>query len=182
MDYYFVVQAFDGDLEGEFSAEIHYETSETSNPEMGIDADEESHTRRDHMADQPDENGFIGGEALENRQIPRPSNPLSAEYAVGDKYYLMLIIEAYSTDNGNSPAATHWQIYETQTGNCVLDLVSDRQMSKLRVSTLPLDHGIIYNWRARFFDHRGRVSDWSKAAFFTLNTESDGTSECNRPT
>jgi hypothetical protein len=51
----------------------------------------------------------------------------------------------------------------------VLDLISNRRLSRLSVSDLPIHDALTYHWRVRFFDHQGRVSDWSKTT--TLNTD-----------
>ena len=142
-EYIFVVQAFDGDDEGEYSDEIHVETPE----------DKDS-------VDQQSKDAAIG-------DLPWPPIPLSSEFYQEEGDYLVLNIEDQTTAEDTSPAATHWQIYDTRSEQCVLDLISNRMLSRLKVSDIPFEAGITYYWRARFFDTHGRVSDWSDTSFFT---------------
>jgi hypothetical protein len=176
-EYYFVIQPFDGTEVGDFSSEIHYVTPAVNAPQGTLE-EGESPLQMDPLAEQKNEDDagvkrFSNG--LQPQGIPSPPVPLSAEFFMADGYFLVLSLDDQATEGGEPPAATHWQIYETQSKHCVLDLISDRQLSQLRVSNLSFKNGIKYYWRARFFNSKGRISDWSEPHDFT----SDVTSEDN---
>ena len=175
-EYYFVIQPFDGTEQGNFSSEIHYVTPAGEEPQGPLE-EEESSPQMDPLAEQKSEDGagvemFSNG--LQSQGIPSPPIPLSAKFCMGDEYFLVLSLDDQATEGGEPPAATHWQIYETQSKHCVLDLISDRQLSQLRVSNLSFKNGIKYYWRARFFNSKGRISDWSEPHDFTSDVTSDG--------
>ena len=161
--YYFVIQAFDGQMDGDYSAEIQYLPPEITDQETRIDSDPQN------------ENSVILNRTIpDDRHIEAPLSPpipLSSEFYMEDVNYLFLNLKVQAPAGGHLPTVTHWQIYETQSGDCALDFITDRQLSRLRVSNLPFYDGRTYHWRARFFDSQGRVSDWSEPRFFHL--------ECN---
>ena len=177
-EYYFVIQPFDGTEVGDFSSEIHYVTPAV-NDSQGAMEEEGSPLQMDPLPEQKSGDG-AGVEMLSNglqsQGIPSPPVPLSAEFCRGDEYFLVLSLDDQATVGGEPPAATHWQIFETRSKHCVLDLISDRQLSQLRVSNLSFKNGTKYYWRARFFNSKGRISDWSEPHDFT----SDVTSEANK--
>lgn len=174
-EYYFVIQPFDGNKEGDLSSEIHYVTPAVDDPQEPLE-EEGSPPRMDPLAEQKNKDGagvemFSNG--LQPQGIPLPPIPLSAEFCMGDDYFLVLSLDEQATAGGEPPAATHWQIYETGSKHCVLDLISDRQLSQLRVSNLSFKNGIKYYWRARFFNSKGRISDWSEPHDFTSDVTSN---------
>jgi hypothetical protein len=174
-EYFFVIQPFHGEVKGDCSSEIHYVPpvikEQQTEPEALVDQHRKDNVVFDMFAD--------GGAPQE---IPLPPIPLSADFYKGNEYFLVLSLDEQSTLNGNTPEATHWQIYETQSKNCILDLISDRQLSQLRVSKLLFKNGIKYYWRARFFNSKGRISDWSPPHFFTSDSTPGDTGKHGGPT
>ncbi len=178
MDYYFVVQAFDDYLEGDYSAEIHYSPPENSEQENEFEEAAEP-------SDQQGREGLIA-KAFPNdgssQPLPLAPIPLSSEFHVQDRSYLLLNLENQEASGANPPAATHWQVYDAESEDCVLDLITDRQLFELRVSNLPFDDHMSYHWRARFFNHNGSVSDWSETSFLMIAPGPDDDREKDRPT
>lgn len=181
-EYFFVVQAFDADQHGDYSAEIHYVTPKfnglrTGNENEGLLGD-------DFPAKQQSQDGLTVGMhagGARPREPLLPPIPLSAQVAADKPNCLVLNLDDQAVFGGNPPAATHWQIFDTRSNNCVLELISDRQLSQLKVSTVSLKIGITYRWRARFFDNHGRVSDWSRNSILSSDARQDGSGERDEP-
>ena len=184
-EYFLVVQAFDGDLEGEYSAEIHYVPPDIAHQEPTAVDGEDNDLREDNVVGQNADKAFAF-DALSDyayfQEPPLPPVPISSEFSFEAEYNLILNIEDHADPDGNPPAATHWQIYETRSGNCVLDLITDNRRSQLKVTDLLFDEGMTYYWRARFYDSQGMVSEWSETIFFTSDATPDDPGERDRPT
>lgn len=80
-----------------------------------------------------------------------------------------LALDAYSDADGDAHIATQWQLYDTGSGDCLLDAVADHRLDRLQVPLLLLNGGKTYHWRARFFDSGGRASAWSAFNYFVTD-------------
>ncbi|BBO71683.1 hypothetical protein DSCA_56130 [Desulfosarcina alkanivorans] len=85
----------------------------------------------------------------------------------------VLKLEAYSDADGDAHIATQWQVYETSSEDCLLDVVSDRRLDQLRIPFLLLNGDRTYHWRVRFFDSGGRASQWSAASYLVTDAADD---------
>ena len=62
---------------------------------------------------------------------------------------------------------TQWQIFRNSDDLCVFDITTDRLLTAIDVPVLILEEGVAYDWRVRFYDNHGAVSDWSPVFAFT---------------
>jgi chitinase len=182
-DYCFVVRAFDGSLEGEDSDEVCYTPPAA---EDVLDAD------RDGMPDNwetavgldplfDDTDGDLDQDGISNRDEYRaglepddPGEGVAPEtpellFPVLDSLVdvdPILSTGAYSDVDGDAHIATQWQIFEQSTGDCRLDVISDRRLTQLNLPHLLLTNNTDYAWRVRYFDSGGKVSQWSDSGYF----------------
>lgn len=88
-----------------------------------------------------------------------------------------LSAQAYADSDGDAHIATQWQIYAVDSGDCLLDVISDRRLTSLKVPLMLLDGESSYQWRLRYFDSGGKASPWSTLATFTtaaVNNDQNG--------
>ena len=76
----------------------------------------------------------------------------------------------YVDNEGDAHIATQWQVYDSSTDDCLLDVITDRRLTRLPIPALLLAGNQTYQWRLRYFDSGGRVSSWS--AYRIFSTES----------
>ena len=76
----------------------------------------------------------------------------------------------YDDGDGDAHIATQWQIFDTSSEDCLLDVITDRRLTRLKVPILLLNGGREYHWRLRFFDSGGRASAWSTIGYFTTES------------
>jgi len=89
---------------------------------------------------------------------------------------------AFSDHDGDNHAKTEWQISSASDDFSnqllVLSVTSDSRLTFLKVAEFILEVKTIYFWRARFYDSRNAVSEWSDAFSFTTlmsnNMDADG--------
>jgi len=85
----------------------------------------------------------------------------------------LLTVGEYSDVEGDAHIATQWQVYETISETCLLDVVTDRRFNQLRVTFLLFNGDRTYHWRARFMDSGGRASQWSAVSYFITDKAVD---------
>lgn len=185
--YYFVVKAYKGRLESADSEEVHYTPSAGSNPLPAADVDD------DGMPDDweiihgldptvDEANDDLDGDGIDNRDEFRanlepedpgvgmaPARPLLVSPIAYTQvaFNPTLTVSTYEDPDGDAHIATQWQLFNADTGECMLDVISDRRLIRLKVPLLLLNCGMTYTWRLRFFDSGGRVSEWSDNGYFT---------------
>ena len=103
-------------------------------------------------------------------QQPAASSPASNAQVERNP---LLKLEAYSDADGDAHIATQWQVYDTSSDDCLLDVVSDRRLNQLRVPFLLLNGNRTYHWRVRFFDSGGRASQWSTVSYLVTDEAAD---------
>ena len=182
-EYYFVVRAYDGGLESSDSAEAHYIPMVTDNDGDNIPDDWEARFGLNPRVDDAD--GDLDQDGISNRDEYRaglepddpgvgvaPSPPellFPVSYTQVERNPL-LDAGYFSDADGDAHITTQWQVYDSGSGNCLLDVVTNRWLNLLRVPLLLLDGDGTYSWRARFFDSDGQASAWSARAYFTTQT------------
>ena len=179
-EYYIVVRAYDGSIESADSNEAHYIPPVTDNDGDGIPDDWEVRFGLNPRADDAD--GDIDQDGVSNRDefraglepddpdvgaAPLPSESLFPESYTQVERNPLLNGGEFSDADGDAHIATQWQVYDSDSGNCLLDVVTDRRLNLLRVPRLLLNGDGSYHWRVRFFDSGGRASAWSAMAYFT---------------
>ena len=185
-DYYFVVRAYEGSRESTDSAEVHFVAPVIDNDGDGMPDDWEVHFGLNPLVD--DANGDLDGDGIGNRDefraglepddqgtggAPLPPEPVSPESDTRVKPNAVLVVGEYSDIEGDAHIATQWQLYDANTGDCLLDVVTDRRLDRLRVPRLLLKGSGTYYWQVRFFDSGGRVSAWSAASYFFTDEAAD---------
>lgn len=204
-DYYFVVRAFTGALESADSAEVHYYTAASASQIPVADADHDGmpddweiifglDPTIDDADDDYDADGVsnideyhAGLEPDEAGQGVAPLSPLPVspiDYAEVETNPILTAAD-YADEEGDAHIATQWQIFDADTGECLLDVVSDLRLTRLQVPALLLDGEMTCSWRLRFFDSSGRVSEWSASAYFNTASpagdfDGDGISDDQR--
>jgi chitinase len=188
--YYFVVRAYNGNQESTDSAEVSYNTSGLAVPKAftdanddGIPDDWEASYGLDLSVNNA--NGDLDGDGISNLDeyragldptdpgigsppdTPQPTSPVAYTQVASNP---ALAASDYSDPDGDAHIATQWQIFDTASGDCMLDVISDRRLTQLQVPILVLKGGMTYSWRLRYFDSGGKVSDWSDSAYFTTQT------------
>jgi hypothetical protein len=186
--YYFVVRAFDGNLESADSAEVGYTTSGLASPAAVTDADGDGmsdawETRYGLDPTVNDANNDPDGDGISNRDEyragldpddpgigtpPATPQPLSPAAYTQVACNPVLTAADYSDPDGDAHIATQWQIFDTAGGDCLLDVISDRRLTQLKVPLLVLKGGMTCSWRLRFFDSGGKASAWSDRAYFII--------------
>lgn len=184
-DYFFVVQAYDGLSVGEYSSETQYIPDDYTNqkPEMDIAStpeEEDVYADRHHMSEEiaiNDNDGVVAIPATDDAsfgEAPLPPDPLFPESYARVESNPLLYVDDYLDTDGDDHAATQWQLFDTRSGACLLDLITDRRLTQMKVPIdLLMDNTVTYHWRVRFFDNRGRVSDWSETTYFTTRAAND---------
>jgi chitinase len=185
-DCYFVVRAFDGDLESADSEEVKYTPPVTDKDGDGMPDDWEVHFGLNPLVDDAD--GDLDGDGIANRDefraglepddpgvgaAPTAPEPLSPESYTRVKPNPLLIVGDYSDVDGDAHIATHWQVYDAGSEDCLLDVVTDRRLNQLRVPFLLLNGDGTYYWRVRFFDSGGRTSAWSADSYLVTDKAAD---------
>lgn len=186
-DYYFVVRAYEGSMESVDSEEVHYIPAEPANPLPVTDQDGdgmpdewETHFGLDPTVDDAgddlDQDGISNIDEYQSGLEPDDPGtgtaPLQPEPLFPPAYSRVesnpqLEVGDYSDVDGDAHISTQWQIFDTGSGDCLLDVISDRRLARLTVPLLLLNGDREYHWRVRFFDSGGRVSDWSATLHFT---------------
>jgi hypothetical protein len=186
-DYYFVVRAFDGSLVSADSEEVHYTPQLSPDPTPlrdddndGLPDDWESHFGLDPAVDDAD--GDLDGDGISNRDeyrtgqdpnhpgigtAPLPPVPLNLKSDALAKANPILELGTFADADGDTHIATQWQIFDTHSGDCLFDAITDRRLTDLKVPFLLLKGNTRCYWRARFFDSGGKVSPWSSNSDFT---------------
>ncbi|WP_319408133.1 fibronectin type III domain-containing protein [uncultured Desulfosarcina sp.] len=179
-EYYFVVRAYEGGLESNDSTEAHYIPPVTDNDGDGIPDDWEAHFGLNPRVD--DANGDLDRDGISNRDEFRaglePDGPgvgaaplrpesLFPESDTQVERNTQLDAGNFSDTDGDAHIATQWQVYDNGSGDCLMDVVTDRWLNQLQVPLLLLNGDGAYHWRARFFDSGGKVSAWSTMVHFT---------------
>ena len=128
------------------------------------DLDQDGISNRDEYRAglEPDDPGI--GMAPER---PAPVSP--ASYSLVERNPV-LATAGYDDSDGDAHIATQWQIFDTSSGDCLLDVITDRRLTRLKVPILLLKNGREYHWRLRFFDSGGRASAWSTIDYFTTES------------
>jgi chitinase len=185
-EYFFVVRAFQGSLESMDSAEVHYVSFDYTNGHSMSDDDDDSmpdkwedlfgldklHDDADQDLDQDgisNRDEFRAGLEPDERgvgiapQRPKPLSPKSYFYSDVNAF---LDAGDYFDVDGDAHIATQWQVFDTGTKDCMLDVVTDRRLDRLQLPFMLLGGERTYHWRVRFFDSGGRVSKWSAEAYF----------------
>ena len=85
----------------------------------------------------------------------------------------VLAANDYADSDGDAHIATQWQIYDTGSGDCLLDVITDLRLTRLTVPVLLLTGNHTYHWRLRFFDSGGRASAWSALGYFITEAAAD---------
>jgi chitinase len=193
-EYFFVVRAYQGDLESIDSAEVHYLPPGYTNGHPMTDDDDdglpdewEVHFGLDPLRNDAD--GDLDRDGISNRDefraglepdergvgtAPRRPKPLSPKSNSHTDLNVLLDAGGYSDIDGDAHIATQWQVYDTQSKDCMMDVVTDRRLNQLKVPLMLLDGERTYQWRVRFLDSGGRVSAWSATAYFiTQAAEND---------
>ncbi|WP_054693178.1 choice-of-anchor U domain-containing protein [Desulfosarcina cetonica] len=158
--------------------EAYYGLDPTTNDGAGdLDGDGISNLDEYRAGSEPDDAG--DGTA--------PAQPQTVAPVEGEIVSLTpsLETEAFFDSEGDAHTATQWQIYATGTsdatdtdidnGACVMDVISDSQLTRLKVPLLVLSGDQTYQWRVRFFDSSGMVSPWSEISTFTTEAAGDDT-------
>lgn len=182
-EYYFVVQAYDGIRESETSKEIHHIPADNTNLEpmtdghsISDDGEVDSGERpsfddADGNLDQEDNRDGLRAEWVPGDPdvgpAPLPPEPLFPTSYSRVKCNPRLIVDDFSDIDDDVHVATQWQIYDNRSGDCLLDLITDRRLTHLNVPDLLLSIGRRYHWRVRFFDGDGMASLWSDITYFT---------------
>ena len=180
IEYYFVVRAYDGSLESADSNEAHFIPPLADNDGDSIPDDWEAHFDLNPLIDNAD--GDLDQDTISNRDefraglepnnpgegvAPLPPEPLFPESYSQVEPNPLLNVGEYSDLDGDAHIATQWQVYDTHSGECLLDVVTERWLNLLRVPLLLLNGDRTYHWRTRFFDSGGRASGWSDIDYFT---------------
>lgn len=182
-DYYFVVRAYEGSQESADSEEVHYIPAVTDNDGDGLPDgweadfglnpnidDAEGDLDRDGISNSDEYRAGLEPDDPGEGAAPHPPEPLFPESLAQVSCNPLLELEAYSDADGDAHIGTQWQIYDTRSGDCLLDVISDRRLTELRVPMLLLNGGVDYHWRVRFFDSGGKASSWSINSHFTTET------------
>jgi hypothetical protein len=185
-DYYFVVRAYEGSQESADSAEVHFVPPVADNDGDGMPDEWEAHFGLNPLVDDAD--GDLDGDGISNRDefraglepddqgmgdAPLPPEPLSPESDTQVKTNPLLVAGEYSDTEGDAHIASQWQIYDADTDDCLLDVVTDRRLDQLRVPCLLLKGNETYYWQVRFLDSGGRASAWSAASTFVTEGVAD---------
>ena len=185
-EYYFVIRAYDGGIESVDSAEAHYIPIEMDNDGDGIPDDWEAHFGLNPRVDDAD--GDLDQDGISNRDEFRAGlepddpgvgkSPLAPELLFPEsdarvECNPLLDVGDFSDVDGDAHIATQWQVYHNGSTNCLLDVVTNRWLTLLRVPLLLLNGDGTYSWRVRFFDSGGRASAWSARAYFTTQATED---------
>jgi chitinase len=179
-EYFFVIRAYDGALESSNSDEAHYVPPLTDNDDDGVTDDWETrfglNPGSDDAGRDPDQDGISNRDEFRAGLNPNDPGvgtaPLTPKPLFPESYNLvernpLLDAGDFSDADGDAHIATQWQVHDSVSGDCLLDVVSDRWLNLLRVPLLLLNEDETYQWRVRFFDSGGRASAWSARAYFT---------------
>ena len=98
---------------------------------------------------------------------PNQPQPLSPAASATVDTMPTLSTRAYADSDGDAHIATQWQIYDNDSGDCLLDVISDRRLTQLSVPMMLLDADLTCRWRLRYFDSGGKASAWSTVRYFT---------------
>ncbi|MCB2146445.1 MAG: hypothetical protein KQI81_08220 [Deltaproteobacteria bacterium] len=184
--YSFVVRAYDGSIESADSNEAHYIPEVTDNDGDGMPDDWEGRFGLNPQVNDAD--GDLDHDGISNRDEFRadlepnvpgvgaaPETPaaLFPESDAVTERNPLLDAGDFSDADGDAHVATQWQVYDSGSGDCLLDVVTNRWLNLLRVPLLLLNGDGAYHWRARFLDSGGMVSAWSAMAYFTTETAAD---------
>lgn len=193
-EYHFVVRAFRGGLESDDSIEVRYTTPPGSSPALEMDADDDGMPDHWEIAfgldtAMDDSDHDLDADGISNHDefraglepdcpgvgsAPARPEPTPADPETKIECNPNLSAADFADEEGDAHISTQWQIFDTATGECVLDVTSDRRLTTLKVPILLLDDDTGYNWHLRFFDSGGRASEWStRSHFTTLETSND---------
>lgn len=172
--YYFVVRAYEGDLESADSEEVHYVPSVTDGDSDGLpdawESDFGLNPNRNDAKWDPDGDGISNIDEYRAGLDPdhpgvgtRPNRPDCLFPLEDSEVDTDLILDAgsYQDVDGDAHIASQWQIYNTGTGDCLLDVISDLRLTELKVPCMLLTGNQRYRWRVRFLDSGGKASPWS---------------------
>jgi chitinase len=153
-DCYFVVRAFDGDLESADSEEVKYTPTVTDkdDDDDGLPDEWEAHFGLDPLSNDADldldhdgisnRDEFRAGLEPDERGVgkaPLRPKPLSPKSYSQTDFNVLLDAGGYSDIDGDAHIATHWQVYDAGSEDCLLDVVTDRRLNQLRVPFLLLN-------------------------------------------
>lgn len=172
--YYFVVRAYEDDLESADSEEVLFVPSESDGDSDGLpdawESDFGLNPNRDDAKRDLDGDGINNQDEYRAGLSPdhpgvgtQPHRPNCHFPIEGSEVETDLILDAgtYQDADGDAHIASQWQIYSTDTGDCLLDVISDLRLTELNVPCILLTGNQRYRWRVRFLDSGGKASPWS---------------------
>jgi Leucine-rich repeat (LRR) protein len=108
----------------------------------------------------------------------QPSNVSPEDVATGVSITPTLRSSVFSDPDGDTPAASWWQITTTAGDYSSPVFDSGRDTTHLTSIVAPaLNCSTVYYWRVRYQDNRGVWSDWSTEASFTTSAQDAGDGE-----
>ncbi len=180
--YYFVVRAYEGDLESVDSEEVSYtppledDDSETDTEDPDDDAngeaDDDSDDADADVDDDSENDTNVDGDD-DSGTDSQLDAPVIENISEAERVGLtpVLVCTAYFSDDDDDHDQTRWQIStETDFSNLILDATSTSQLFTYTVGEMLLDVDTTYYWRAQFIDGNDDASAWSDTATFTTIT------------
>jgi chitinase len=184
--YYFIIRTYEGDVESNDSEEVYYAPPTADSDGDGLPDVWEIQFGLDYLTDDTggdlDDDGISNGDEFRaglepnSRGSGTPPNPPVVFYPDPDaevETTAMLELADYSDVDGDANIATQWQVYDIETGTCLIDVLDDHHLTLLPLPELLLTGNRAYRWRARVFDSGGLSSDWSADSYFSTQVAVD---------